>query len=142
MPINKIIKGAQDITDTEKIKSVFNVKGYIEEIQKMGYKKFWIANNKVIYLITALIVGLILYQMFRTSRPIMLCKTDPTWSLIYFSISTLIFAAITFFIIQFTFTISIKQDYNTDNFMRTKMSKLKGIDWKSAEEPFQKKKKQ
>lgn len=141
MPINKLMKDAKQLNDSEKIKGMFNVKGYIEEIQAMGFKKFWKANNKVIYLIVILIIGIILLQMFRTSHIITLIKTDPTWAKVYFFLSTFAYTGIAIFILNYTLTISLKQDYNTDYFMRTKMSKLKGIDWKSAEEPFLKKKK-
>lgn len=140
MPVDKMVNKMRKLNN-EDIKSKLGMKKYIDEIKEMGWKKFWKANNKVFYLVGYILTALILITLFLNSRIIVLIKTDESWAGMYFLASTAIFILITIYIINFMLTIGIKQDYNTDNFMRTKMGKLKGIDWKSAEEPFVKKKK-
>lgn len=140
MPVKKIVDGVKKLNDVENLKSGLDMKSHIKEIQRMGFKRFWKMNNKVFYLSGIILLGLIGIHALLNSEPVRLIKTDLTWSKFYFIITAGLFTMLAVYIIKFTLTVSIKQEFNTDNFMRAKMGKLKGIDWKSAEEPFQKKK--
>lgn len=140
MPIKKIVHGVKQLNNPEKLKAALDVKKHIEEIKKMGWKKFWKMNNRAFYLAFWIIGGIIGVEILLNCRYVDLIKTTMAWSKIYFVATLTIFTLITGSIINYYINIGIKQDYNTDIFMRTKMSKLKGIDWESAEAPFQKKK--
>ncbi len=139
MPIKKMVNNLKKLNDDETIKSKLDMKKYIEEIKIMGWKKFWKMNNKVFYFAGTILGALILINIFLNSKIITTFRTDDKWSMIYFVATFLLFGGTTIFIINFMATIGIKQEFNTDNFLRTK-EKLKGVDWKSAEEPYLKKK--
>lgn len=142
MPLEKIVNGVKKLNDEEKIKNSISMKKHIDEIKRMGWKKFWKMNNKVFYLLGIMLIIIIVLDKLMNSEIIRLIKNDRSWAIGYFAVSTFVFTAIVIYMIHFTLTIGIKQDYNTNSFMRVKMNKLKGIDWKSAEEPFERKKKQ
>lgn len=141
MPINKMINNLKKLNDDENAKSKFNMKNYMQEIKEMGWKKFWKANNKVFYFVGTILAGLILINILLNSKIVTLFKTDDKWASFYFLGTTLLFTGFTVYMINFLANIGLKQEFNTDNFFRTK-EKLKGVDWKSAEEPYLKKKKQ
>lgn len=140
MPIKKIIHGIKKLNDNEKLSASLDMRKHIDEISKIGWKRFWKANNKIFYLLLSLILCAVGIVYLLNTDTVIAIRTDMFWSKVYLLGTIIIYTVIMFYIMHYYLQIGIKQDFNTDNFMRTKMNKLKGIDWKSAEEPYLKKK--
>jgi hypothetical protein len=139
MPMQKMIHGIKHMDDDDKLKATVSIKRKIDELQKIGWKKFWKLNNRLIKLLSIIFGVLLLLLYLNSTYAVKSIRHNYDWAKWYFLGTLLIFSALTFYIIKFSFDNKL-QDYNTNNFSRAKL-KHKGIDWQAAEEPFMKSKK-
>lgn len=115
------------------------LKTYIQEVKKIGWKQFWKQNNKAIIFLLKLLLAAFVLGVIESTSFVKVIKNNQQYSKIYFLLTLLAFTFTVAYQVWFYFEVGIKQDFNTSQFSRVK-EKTKGVDWKKAEEPYNKKK--